>query len=158
VSTTHRLRRAAEQGDASAQRNLGYMYSKGRGAPQSDTKAVEWYRLAAEQGYPNAQASLGYMHINGRGVPQSDTEAVKWWRLAAEQGDADAQFNFGTMHSKGRGVPRDSNRAAAFFLVSGDADAQAQVESLTRPGVLFDATCPTKCLRGAIKLAAAFKA
>lgn len=69
---------AAEQGNAAAQSNLGFMYDNGRGVPQSDTEAVFWYRKAAEQGYVFAQSNLGFMCSNGRGTPQNDTEAVKW--------------------------------------------------------------------------------
>ncbi len=43
-------RLAAEQGDASAQYNLGIMYINGKGVPQDYAEAVKWYRLAAEQG------------------------------------------------------------------------------------------------------------
>ena len=41
----------AEQGDASAQYNLGVTYRTGEGVPQDSAEAVRWYRLAAEQGY-----------------------------------------------------------------------------------------------------------
>ena len=40
----------AEQGDATAQGNLGLMYDEGQGVPQDYKTAVKWYRLAAEQG------------------------------------------------------------------------------------------------------------
>ena len=40
----------AEQGDASAQYNLGVMYGNGQGVPQDYKAALEWYTLAAEQG------------------------------------------------------------------------------------------------------------
>ena len=43
---------AAEQGHASAQYNLGFMYNNGRGVPQDDKTAVKWHTLAAEQGMP----------------------------------------------------------------------------------------------------------
>ena len=43
---------AAEQGEASAQYNLGFMYNNGEGVPQDDKTAVKWYTLAAEQGKP----------------------------------------------------------------------------------------------------------
>ena len=45
------FRLAAEQGDATAQNNLGVRYGTGRGVPQDDAEAVRWYRLAAEQGH-----------------------------------------------------------------------------------------------------------
>src|ERR1700686_3891628 len=54
-------RELAEQGDAMAQSRLGLMYQDGRGVPQDDRQAVEWFRKAAEQGRANAQYSLGYM-------------------------------------------------------------------------------------------------
>ena len=45
------FRLAAEQGVASAQSRLGFMYSKGEGVPQDDREAVRWHRLAAKQGH-----------------------------------------------------------------------------------------------------------
>ena len=50
-----RIRRAAGQGDASAQFNLGQMYSRGDGVPRSDAEALKWTGLAAEQGHAEAQ-------------------------------------------------------------------------------------------------------
>ena len=39
----------AEQGNATAQYNLGVMYHGGGGVPENYVEAVKWYRLAAEQ-------------------------------------------------------------------------------------------------------------
>ena len=91
------FKKAAEQGDARAQFNLGVMYANGRGVIQDDKEAVKWFRLAAEQGVAEAQYNLGIMYDNGEGVIQDDKEAVKWWRLAAEQGNAKAQYNLGAV-------------------------------------------------------------
>ena len=63
-------RLAAEQGDATAQYNLGIMYDNGQGVPQDYKEAIKWYRLAAEQGNAKAQYNLGAMYDNGEGVPQ----------------------------------------------------------------------------------------
>ncbi len=49
----------AEEGDATAQYNLGVMYHKGYGVPQDYKEAFRWYRLAAEQGHTKAQYNLG---------------------------------------------------------------------------------------------------
>jgi TPR repeat protein len=43
-------RRAAEQGDARAQSQLGWFYGSGTGVEQNYAEAVKWYRMAAEQG------------------------------------------------------------------------------------------------------------
>jgi TPR repeat protein len=45
------FRKAAEQGDADAQFNLGWMYADGQGVLQDFKTAVTWYRQAAEQGH-----------------------------------------------------------------------------------------------------------
>ncbi|HCN07703.1 MAG TPA: hypothetical protein DIT01_07195, partial [Lentisphaeria bacterium] len=60
-------RKAAEQGDAAAQLNLGKMYATGLGVPEDDAEAFKWFRKAAEQGYADAQYHLGLMYANGEG-------------------------------------------------------------------------------------------
>ena len=65
----------AEQGNASAQSNLGVMYANGYGLPQDYKQAVKWYRLAAEQGNARAQSNLGAMYEAGKGVPQDNVIA-----------------------------------------------------------------------------------
>ena len=55
--------KAAEQGNAKAQNNLGLCYEKGRGVTKSISEAVKWYRKAAEKGHARAKEnlrSLGY--------------------------------------------------------------------------------------------------
>lgn len=50
--------RAAEQGDAEAQFDLGVMYDYGDGVAKDKAKAVYWYTKAAEQGNAEAQKAL----------------------------------------------------------------------------------------------------
>ena len=50
-----RYQLAAQQGNADAQRSLGWMYEVGVGFPQDEGIALKWYRLAAEQGNDRAQ-------------------------------------------------------------------------------------------------------
>ncbi len=52
-------RRAAGQGLADAQYNLGVMYYKGQGVPQDYAVAARWYRKAAAQGLASALYNLG---------------------------------------------------------------------------------------------------
>ena len=66
----------AEQGQAGAENNPGWMYDKGQGVPQDDKEAVKWYRLAAEQGDAYAQSNLGVTYEKGQGVPQDHKEAA----------------------------------------------------------------------------------
>ena len=48
----------AEQGNAQAQNNLGFMYDHGEGVPENDAEAVRWWRLAAQQAHPCAFKTL----------------------------------------------------------------------------------------------------
>ncbi len=120
------LRPLAEQGNATAQNNLGVMYREGEGVPQDDEEAVRWYRRAAVQGHAGAQNNLGLMYAEGRGVPPDDKEAARWFRLAAAQGDAKAQYNLGLMYAEGQGVPQDVVQAHLWMNLAaaqGDEDA-----------------------------------
>ena len=108
-------RKAAEQGNASAQNNLGVMYGSGEGVPEDDRQAVFWYRKAAEQGDASAQYNLGLRYHNGEGVPEDDRQAAFWFRQAAEQGNDSAQYNLGLMYDNGEGVPEDDRQAAFWY-------------------------------------------
>jgi TPR repeat protein len=76
------FQKAAAQGDADAQWQLGSMYANGKGVPQNYKEAVEWYRRAADQGYRPAQDQLGYIYAVGQGVPRDAVQAYFWWNLA----------------------------------------------------------------------------
>ena len=68
-------RKAADQGDAKAQFNLGNCYANGNGVQKDLTQAVFWYRKAADQGYVEAQYNLGQCYRIGYGV-QKDAHIV----------------------------------------------------------------------------------
>ncbi|THJ23047.1 MAG: sel1 repeat family protein [Nitrospira sp. CG24E] len=101
------LRPFAEQGDALAQYNLGVLYRKGRGVPQDDVQARQWYEKAAVQGQAKAQFNLGTLYFNGEGVAKDYQQALRWFRLAADQGEAVAQTKIAIMYDDGQGVPHD---------------------------------------------------
>jgi TPR repeat protein len=87
------FRRAAEQNNADAAANLGWMYQQGEGVLQDDAEAVKWFRLSAEQNNFRAQNNLGTMYAEGKGVPQDDVLAYMWFNLAAASGGDDAARN-----------------------------------------------------------------
>ena len=86
VSEFEATRKAADQGLAMAQSNLGLMYDDGTGVPEDYTLAEQWFRKAAEQGYAEAQFNLGELYAEGDGVSLDYVEAYAWWNLAAAQG------------------------------------------------------------------------
>ncbi len=111
----------AEQGDAGAQTDLGWMYANGHGVPQDYAQAITWRRKAADQGNATAQFSLGLMYHDGQGAPQDFAQAAMWTRKAADQGYAGAQFSLGLMYSEGQGVPQDDAQAYMWFSLASRA-------------------------------------
>ena len=87
------LVKKAEQGDADAQGQLGWMYYKGLGVPQDYQEAVRWFRAAAEQGEAKAQFNLGLMYYQGEGVLEDFVQAHMWANLAASQLKGDDRKN-----------------------------------------------------------------
>lgn len=85
--------RAAEQGYADAQFNLGLLYINGEGVPQDIAHAVELFQKAAEQGHVDAQNNLGAMYFTGEGVTRDEKKAIEWFEKAAAQGNEDARAN-----------------------------------------------------------------
>ena len=130
-------RRAAEQGHAEAQWNLGLAYADGKGILKDDAEAVKWIHRAAEQEDIYAQTDLGWMYQNGDCVPQDYAEAAKWYRRAAEQGHASAQTRIGTQYYFGEGVPQDYAEAVKWYrraAEQGDAEAQLNLSNAYSDG------------------------
>lgn len=119
-------RKAAGQGHANAQYELGALCAKGQGVPQDYKQAAQWYRKAADQGYANAQYGLGTLFGVGKGVPQDYEQAAQWIRKAADQGHTEAQGTLGALYTQGNGVPQDYGQAAQWFRKAANSDVHAQ--------------------------------
>ena len=55
------VQKAAEQGDAMAQFNLGVMYTNGEGVAQDYKQSYAWFSSAAANGYSDAVKARGIM-------------------------------------------------------------------------------------------------
>jgi len=129
------LLQSAEQGDVSAQYNLGVLYSTDKTLPDETPKmdhgvlyfevnprgksnmqkAFDWYKKAAEQGHESSQLNLGVMYNQGRGVKRDYVEAAHWYEKAAAQGNAKAQLNLGILYDQGLGMKKDIMKAAEYY-------------------------------------------
>ena len=81
--------KAAEQGLAEAQLNLGHIYYNYNdiGVSSDWEKALYWYEKAALQGNAKAQTQTGIItHLYKR----DDEKAIYWWKKAAAQGEETA--------------------------------------------------------------------
>ena len=85
------FRRAADQGDAWAQLELGNLYNEGHGVEQDDHEAIKWRLRAAEQGNQFVARNLGGHYAGGYGIEKDNIQAYKWFSIAAINGDEDSQ-------------------------------------------------------------------
>lgn len=121
-------RKAAEQGHAEAQFNLGYCYYLGIGLIQDEAKGLRWYRKAAEQKYTIAQYKLGIRYYLG--LTRRKTECIKWLHTAAGQGLVVAQYFLGTCYQHGEGVVQNHTESIYWYRKAaeqGYASAQYQL-------------------------------
>lgn len=126
-SAFDRYHRWAEQGDASAQYNLGLCYYLGNRVTKNYVEAVKWFRKAAMQGNAEAALKLYECYNNGHGVVKSDAEAMRWLSKAGDQGSSDAQIELGDFYYLGLGVTKNYVKAAIWYYraaMRGDARAQ----------------------------------
>ena len=105
----------AEDGNARAQYNLGWMHANAKGTVQDFKEAIKWYTKSAELGNVNAQYNLANLYLRGQGAAKNDKLAFSWFIKAAEQGDAPAQYNLGRMYILGKGD--DKNFLEARFWI-----------------------------------------
>lgn len=143
------FKKAADQGLAKSQSNLGVCYLNGTGVEQDSKTAVEWFSKAAEQGYAFAQIKLARCLIDGEGVETNHEKAVEWFNKAAEQGLSDAQLDLGYCYEQGLGVTKDVEKAAEYYKKAaqqGNPIAQTNLAYFYEKGIGVE-----KCIEKAIE-------
>jgi TPR repeat protein len=114
-------KKAADQGDASAQVSLGDIFTEERFGHVDYPQAIDWYTKAAGQGWPGGEFGLGALYLLGQGVPQNLEEARRHLTPAANQGHAYAQFLLATMFQAGQGGPVDNAAAAKYYELAANS-------------------------------------
>jgi len=106
----------ADNGEAEAQNNLGYLYQYGYGAKQSYTRAIRYYTLAADQGLAEAHHNLGMLYFNGYGSPQNYDQAKRAFLKAAEKELSASEYMLGLIYYQGLGLMQNYWRAKNYFV------------------------------------------
>lgn len=129
--------KAAEEGYAIAEYNIGVCYYEGLGVKPNPTEAFNWTMKAAKQGFAPAQNTIGLHFCSGEGVEENLAEAFKWCMKAAKQGDAHGQFNVGRFYGKGIGTSKNSAEAFKWLMKSAEQnnpDAQNYIGNCYKNG------------------------
>jgi uncharacterized protein len=82
--------KAANQGYADAEYNLGILYHNGDGVTKDHREAARWYKLAAEKGNTKAQFNLALMYYRGEDLTKDYVQAYMWAGLSATNGSREA--------------------------------------------------------------------
>lgn len=89
--------RAAIQGNAEAQFDLGLMYAKGDGVRRSEREAFKWFHKAARNNHTEAKFYMGLSFAQGRGVKRQPQLARYWFKLAVKAGHRQAMAHLASL-------------------------------------------------------------
>ncbi len=149
------LEKAAAEGNAPAQYNLGVACFEGLGVRQDYRKAARWLQAAAAQGDTRAQFRLGQMALRGQGVQKDAASALQWFAKAATAGHPRAQSHLGAMYVRGIGAERNEMMARRWLEAAarqGEPESQvdlAIMHMLGMGGLAKDSAAAVRWLREA---------
>ncbi len=109
------LRRAAADGDPSAQFEVGARLAEGKGIDQDFKNAIEWYQRSASHGFAQAQYRIGTHYERGLGVEKDAERARVWYQRAAEQGNVKAMHNLAVLSTNRPDAKPDYTEALHWF-------------------------------------------
>jgi len=132
------LRKAATQGVASAQFEVGALLAKGDVTDQNLEAAARWYHRSASQGFAMAQYRLATLYERGLGVKADLARAQVWYGRAAQQGNLKAMHNLAVLSIGRQGRTADYTIAAQWFSQAAEhglADSQYNLGVLYESGL-----------------------
>lgn len=134
----------ANDGNASAQFNIGVMYANGLGVDRDMGVAMSWWGNAARQLHVRAAHNLalamlaGEPIVNGERAKPDFTAILRYLKIGADAGYPNSEYTMGKLYADGVGVEKDERRAAELYLsasIKGFAKAQYNLGKVYRDGV-----------------------
>jgi TPR repeat protein len=162
------LQYAAEKGHPGAQWELGHMYARGDGVPQSDLRAFDYFSrivngyiasgygdetpyMPRAQVVANAFVALGHYYLDG--IPNSpiradSDRAREMFAYAASYfGDRDAQYLLARLYLDGVGTTPDPRQAARWLGLAANK-GQHQAQALLGRMLFKGESVPRQAARG----------
>lgn len=120
------LLKAAKAGNLSAQLNLGFHLSTGKGVRPSREKALYWYKRAAGRGYAAAASNVGCIYRDQRRARL----ALRWFEKAVALGDDDAMLEVAKLCLGALGDAKRAKHLLAKVMSSKKVTPDTQEEAL----------------------------
>lgn len=108
--------KAANQGHAAAQTNLGVMYELGQGVKEDFRQAVMWTEKAARQGHAMAACNLAWYYTNDVVLEKDLSKAAIWFHMSGQKDHKKAQNRLVTIHKHGIGINKSLTWATYWLL------------------------------------------
>lgn len=137
VQSAYWFRKAADQGDAEAQNELGYFYFFGIGVPRDYTESARWFARAIASGSQSGKLNLAVMYLKGAGVAPDLKFGASLLDDLARRGNARAEYYLGAIYFSGYGVRADHSVAEKWFARSAKGKSPEGEYSM---GILYSVT------------------
>lgn len=109
------LEKAAVEGNAYAENELGAIYFEGDGVTRNPRLAADWWEKAARRGNVEAECKLGKMLMEGKEIPRDTERGRSWLEHAADEGNPQAQYLLGKMYLDGQWVKPNPGMAKSLL-------------------------------------------
>jgi TPR repeat protein len=126
-----KLQKAADEGDADAQFELGNRYCFVKNELE---KAFIWYEKAAKQDHVKALSVVAECYFTGAGVKLSWEKGFPWCKKAAEMGCSARQMHMGFFYEDGDYVEKDIEEAIYWYKKAAQGE---QVHALLRLAAIY---------------------
>lgn len=114
-------KKAADQGDADAQYELGQLYANNDFDQYDLEKSIIWYKKAIDNGNISAAVSLAECYRYGIGIEKNPAKAFELYKKILEEGSyPNVQYEIALMYEEGVGVKQDTLQALAWYLVAAE--------------------------------------
>lgn len=112
--------RAAAQGNAVAQYQLGVIFERGQGVPHDLTTAISYWEAGTAQNQPACCNCMAVAYETGEGKQRDMKTALSWYSKSADNGSRVALFNLGLCFKLGQGMPTNLLAALQWLTCSAD--------------------------------------
>lgn len=121
------LSKAAKQGNAEAQADIGSLYYYGKGVKKDIKKAEEWFVKASQNDDPRAQNDLAMLYLESNSRDLRCNQMLELLNASAKKGYDLAYYNIGNFFSRGICVERSMSKAVDWWEKAshkGNAEAE----------------------------------
>lgn len=128
-----RLKKDADEGDATAQCIVGSFFENGEGVEKSLESAFKYYKMAANQNDSTGLFNLAECFAEGKGVQKSFYKAIHYYKLASKRGNRFAQTTLGYAYLYGKlGVKKCPEKAFEQYRLAASQGSEYALEMIAR--------------------------